>query len=474
MTVILSRLFAVATLAAVMAMGQPVLATGSARDSGQAAAAPTSPTLEHRLSNGMKVLVREDRRAPTVVHMVLYRVGAIDEANGLTGISHVLEHMLFKGTRQLGVGEFSRRVAARGGRENAFTSRDYTGYFQQVHRSHLPEMMTLEADRMANLQFPDEEFAREIKVVMEERRWRTEDRAQSLVYEQLMASAFVASPYRNPVVGWMNDLESMTAEDVRDWYRRWYSPSNAVLVIAGDVSAQAVVALAESTYGALPSRAVPARKPQAEPEQRGVRRSSVKAPAENPYLLMGFKVPRLVDPDRDGEAFALEMLAAVLDADENGRLTRHLVRESRIANQAGAGYGLTGRGPSLFLLDGTPANGRNVAELERALRDEVARIAREGVRDDELQRIKAQYVAGRIYKRDSVMAQAMEIGGLEMSGHSHRDADRILERIREVTAEQVKAVAGKYFGDDALTVVTLLPQPLDPSAPRRPAPALRH
>jgi zinc protease len=439
-----------------------------------ASAESVAVTVERTLPNGMKVLVREDRRAPTVVHLVLYRIGAVDELNGLTGISHVLEHMMFKGTKTLAVGEFSRRVAERGGRENAFTSRDYTGYFQQIHRSHLTEMMKLEADRMANLVVEDQEFAREIKVVMEERRWRTEDRAQSLVYEQLMATAFTASPYRRPVVGWMSDLESMTAADIRDWYRRWYTPSNAILVVAGDVSADEVWKLAQETYGRIEASPMPERKPQREPEQRGVRRVSVKAPAENPYLMMGFKAPRLADVERDSEPYALEMLAAVLDADENGRLTRNLVRGSRVANQAGAGYGMTGRGPALFVLDGTPSEGQDTAALEKALRAEIARIAEEGVREDELQRIRAQYVAGQIYKRDSVMAQAMEIGGLEVSGYSHRDADRILERIRAVTAADIQAVARKYFDEDSLTVVTLLPQPIDPNAQRRPPPATRH
>ncbi|MCM5571710.1 insulinase family protein [Burkholderiaceae bacterium FT117] len=448
----------------------PAVAPTPAASSTTAAAV----TFERTLPNGMKVLVREDRRAPTVVHLVLYRIGSIDELNGLTGISHVLEHMMFKGTKSLAVGEFSRRVAERGGRENAFTSRDYTGYFQQIHRSHLAEMMRLEADRMANLVVDDEEFAREIRVVMEERRWRTEDRASALVYEQLMAGAFVASPYRKPVVGWMSDLESMTAADVRDWYAQWYTPSNAVLVVAGDVSADEVWALAEQTYGRIDAKPVPPRKPQDEPAQRGIRRLAVEAPAENPYLMMGYKVPRLADVENEAEPYALEMLAAVLDGDENGRLTRNLVRGSRVASEVGASYGLTGRGPALFLLDGTPSEGQDTASLERALRAEIARIADEGVREDELQRIRAQYVAGQIYKRDSVMAQAMEIGGLEVSGYSHRDADRILDKVRAVTAADVQAVARKYFGDDALTVVTLKPQPIDPKAQRRPPPAGRH
>lgn len=438
------------------------------------APAPVTPVFERTLPNGMKVIVKEDHRAPTVVHLVLYRVGSIDEVNGRTGVAHALEHMMFKGTKKIGPGEFSRRVAERGGRENAFTSRDYTGYYQQIGARHLSEMMQLEADRMVNLRLTAEEFDKEIRVVMEERRWRIEDRAQSQVYEQLMASAFVASPYRTPTAGWMSDLESMKVDDLKDWYRDWYTPSNAVLVVAGDVSGEAVWRLAERTYGRIPARALPVRKPQREPEQRGVRRSWVKAQAENPYVIMGFKVPKLEDVERDVEPYALEVLSAVLDADENGRLTRDLVRGTRVANRAGAGYDMSGRGPTLFMLDGTPAAGRNTEEVERALRDEVARIARDGVRPEELERIKTQYVASRIYQRDSVMSQAMEIGVLEVIGMSHRDADRILERIRAVTAEQVQAVAQKYFGDDALTVVTLLPQPISNDAPKRPPAGVRH
>ncbi len=436
--------------------------------------AAAAQTTERMLDNGMKVLVIEDHRAPTVAHMVWYRAGSFDETNGRTGVAHVLEHLMFKATRTLAPGEFSRRVAAMGGRENAFTARDYTGYFQQVHRDRLAEVMALEADRMRNLVLDEQEFAREIRVVMEERRWRTDDRATALVYEQLMASAFQASPVRTPIVGWMSDLQAMTVDDARAWYEAWYAPNNALLVVAGDVEPEAVFALARETYGTIPARTLPARKPQEEPAQRGVRRLWVKAPAENPYLLMGFRAPTLRDVDQDSDPYALEMLAAVLDLDENGRLTRSLVRDTRVANDAGASYDMIARGPVLFLLSGTPAQGRSTEELERALLAQVRRIADEGVTDAELQRVKTQYVAGRVYQRDSVFGQAMEAAGLESVGFSHRDADRVLERIRAVTPEQVRAVAQRWFDEDALTVVTLLPQPIEPGAGARPPAGLRH
>ncbi len=441
-----------------------------------ALAAVTAPShaqsVERTLSNGLKVVVIPDHRAPTVAHMVWYRAGSIDEVNGRTGVAHVLEHMMFKGTKTIAPGEFSARVAALGGRENAFTSRDYTGYFQQVQKSKLADVMKLEADRMNNLVLAKEEFAKEIQVVMEERRWRTEDQAQSLVYEQLMASAFTTSPYRRPIIGWMDDLAAMTVDDARDWYQTWYTPSNAVLVVAGDVDPAEVMKLAEEGYGQIKPHALPARKPQVEPQQRGRRTVAVKAPADNPYVAMGFHVPKLVKVSEDVEPYALELLAAALDADENGRLTRNIVRGSRIANQAGAGYDMTSRGPSLFILDGTPAAGHTTAEVEAALRAEIARIAADGLTDEEIGRIKTQYVAARIYKRDSIFAQGMEAAQLEMLGFSYDDADRILERVRSVTSAQVQAVAKKYFGDDTLTVATLLPQPV--GVPRKHGPVTSH
>jgi zinc protease len=460
---------------AVAGLALGVAASPSWSQSASPGVAAGAQAVERMLSNGMKVLIKRDDRAPTVAHMVWYRAGSIDEVNGRTGVAHVLEHMMFKGTKTLAPGEFSRRVAAMGGRENAFTSRDYTGYYQQVHKSRLAEVMSLESDRMANLQLSADEFAKEIRVVMEERRLRTEDRASALLYEQLNAAVFIAHPYGRPVVGWMSDLQSMTVEDARDWYDTWYSPSNAILVVAGDVDPDAVMKLAEQTYGRFPARALPARKPQTEPPQLGLRRLLVKAPAENPYVSMAFRVPRLESVDGDREPYALELLSTLLDGGESTRFTREIVRGSRVANRAGAGYDMTQRGPAVFILDGTPAEGRSTDEVERAMRAEIARIARDGVPQAELDRVKVQYVAQQVYKRDSVFAQAMELAGLEIVGLSHRDADRILEKVRSVTVDEVRAVAGKYFGDDALTVATLVPQPIgDKRAPAAAAPGLRH
>jgi zinc protease len=429
---------------------------------------------ERKLANGLRVIVKEDHRAPTVAHMVWYGAGSMDEVSGESGVAHVLEHMMFKGTKTVKSGEFSRRIAAAGGSENAFTNRDYTAYFQQVPKAALPLMLQLEADRMSNLLVTEAEFSREIKVVMEERRLRTEDQPHALVAEALNAAAYFAHPYRRPVIGWMNDLENMRYLDARNWYARWYVPNNAFVVVVGDVDADEVFALAQKYYGRIKARPLPERKPQLEPEQRGARRMVVKAPAELPYLLMGWKCPVLRDVDKDWRPYALEVLAGVLDGNESARLNQSLVRNSRIASEVGAGYEPTARGPGMCYLEGTPSQGRSAAELETGLRAELARLVEGGVTAEELDRVKAQVVASQIFKRDSIFGQAMEIGQFETAGLSHRDIDRVLERIKAVTAEQVRAVAKQYFVDDDLTVVVLDPQPLDQAKQRSAAPGVRH
>ncbi len=428
---------------------------------------------EQQLANGLRVIVKEDHRAPTVAHMVWYRAGSMDETNGTTGVAHLLEHMMFKGTPTTGAGEFSRLVAAAGGRDNAFTSKDYTAYFQQVPKQKLAQMMQLEADRMRHLTLDAKEFAQEIKVVMEERRLRTEDQPQALLGEQMGAMAFQAHPYRVPVIGWMNDLESMTVQDARNWYERWYVPNNAFVVIVGDVDHRAVFKLAEKYYGPLKPRALPARKPQDEPGQSGMRRLTVKAPADLPVVLMAYKVPVLRDVEKDVDPYALEMLASVLDGHEAARFSKSLIREQRLAVSAGVGYDATARGPGLFYLQGSPSEGRTRAELEAGFRAEITRIVKDGVDADELARARAQLVASQIYKLDSMFAQAMEIGQLETAGISYRQDKRIIEKLQSVSAEQVRAVAQNYLRDEQLTVAELDPQPL-PQTPRVPSATPRH
>lgn len=439
--------------------------------------AQTTPKVEQfTLANGMTVIVKPDRRAPTAAHMLWVRVGSIDEVDGTSGVAHVLEHMLFKGTATTKPGEFSRRVAALGGRDNAFTSRDATGYHQQIPSSKLEDVMRLEADRFANNQWVDDEFKREIEVVKEERRSRTEESPRALMFEAATALTFTASPYRRPIVGWMSDLDAMTPQDARDFYQRWYVPGNAAVVVTGDVDAQEVKRLAEKYYGPIAARPVPARKPRAEPVQTGAKRMDFKGVASQAYVSLSFKVPKLqaadfADDKAGRDALALTVLAAVLDGYSGARLNRALEQDNgtgRVADSSDAYNGLLGRGPQLFVLAGVPAPGKTADQLAAALRQQIALIAQSGVSDAELNRVKVQWVASETYKLDSVFNQARELGSNWVNGLP-LDADaRLIAKLRSITSAEVQAVAAKYFGDDQMTVATLVPQPLDPNAVRKP------
>lgn len=439
---------------------------------GLVAGVAPAASFERTLGNGLKVIVKTDHRAPVVVSQVWYRAGSMDETYGETGVAHVLEHMMFKGTAAVPAGEFSRRIAAAGGRENAFTSRDHTAYFQTLQKDRLELAFELEADRMANLVLSGEEFAREIQVVMEERRLRTEDNPHALLYEHLMATAYQTHPYRHPVIGWMDDLRQMTVEDARRWYARWYAPNNATVVVVGDVDPERVFALAERHFGTLPARELPLRKASGERRGVGPRQVTVKAPAKLPAVLLAWQAPRLVDPARDWEPYALEVLAGVFDGHASARLPQVLVKEKRLAVDVGAGYDPVSRGPALFLMSATPAEGQSVEAVVAALKAEIERLARDGVEERELARVKAQVLASQVFRLDSLFYQAMQIGEWENAGLGHRAIEQRYAGLREVTAEQVREVARKYFNDDRLTVAVLEPLPLPEGKARTAVPAM--
>ena len=418
---------------------------------------------EFELGNGLKLIVKEDHRAPVVVSQVWYKVGSSYEHNGITGISHQLEHMMFKGTENLGPNEFSQIIAANGGRENAFTGRDYTAYFQTLEKDRLEVSFRLEAERMRKLVIDEAELLKEHEVVAEERRMRTEDNPHALVREAFNATAFVNSPYHHPVIGWMSDIKNYNADDLRDWYQKWYAPNNATVVIVGDVEPDAVYALAKQYFGPLKPEVTAIVKPQIEVEQRGKRIIEVHAPAELPYFMMGWKVPvvNTAKTDELWETYALEMLAGILDGGNSARFSRDLVRGDEIAASVGAGYGLFSRLDDVFVVVGTPVKGKTVAELQQAVFAQIDKLKTEPVNEQELNRIKTQVVANAVYERDSVFYQAMQIGMLETIGMDWRLTDAYVENVQAVTAEQVQAVAKKYFIDKSLTIAELIPEPIN-------------
>ena len=422
----------------------------------------------YQLANGMKVLVQPDHRSPVVVSQVWYKVGGSYEQR-VTGVSHALEHMMFKGTPSHPAGEFSEIIAANGGSENAFTGMDYTAYFQRIAADRLELCLQLEADRMRNLVLDESEFKKEIEVIKEERRSRTDDDPVSLTHEQFKAVAYTSSTYGQPIIGWMDDLHNMSIQDMRDWYATWYAPNNATLVVAGDVEPQAVLALAQKYFGPLqPSQLKPPR-PRVEVPQTGERRLVVKVPAEVPYLVMGYKVPVLktIAETDEWEVYALDMLAGVLDGGNSSRLANDLIRGQSIASSAGAGYDLSARQQSLFMLDASPTGDTTIAQLEAALRQQVKKIQTQPPSASEMERVKVQVMASKVYEQDSVFYQAMQLGTLETVGLGWQKKADYLKKMQAVTAEQVQAVAKKYLVDEGLTVAQLVPLPIDPNQPPR-------
>lgn len=437
------------------------------------------------LSNGMKVLVVENHRAPVVVSQIWYKVGASYEHDGITGISHVLEHMMFKGTEKHPAGEFSEIIAANGGEENAFTGQDYTAYFQKIANDRLELCLEMEADRMRNLVFDEKEFLKELEVVKEERRLRTDDKPTALTYERFNAVAYTNSPYRRPIVGWMEDLDTLTVDDARRWYQTWYAPNNATLVVAGDVEARDVFRLAKRYFGQVAASEIPQLKPRHETKQYGTQRLTVELPAKIPYLVMGYKAPVLRMPEGDGqedagqgeagqektsesdagpeewELYALEVLAGVLDGGSSARFSDRLVRGQQLASSASASYGMSALHETLFTLSAVPNEGVAVEDLESAIREQLDDLKENKPGEDELDRVKAQVVASQVYKQDSTFYQAMEIGMLDTIGLPWQIKDEYVDKVLAVTAEQVQQVAKKYLVDESLTVAVLEPLPIE-------------
>ncbi|VAW46149.1 FIG015547: peptidase, M16 family [hydrothermal vent metagenome] len=415
---------------------------------------------EYQLDNGMHVVVKEDHRAPVVVHQVWYRVGGNYEQPGKTGLSHMLEHMMFKGTKSLKPGEFSKIVSKLGGQENAFTSANFTAYYQVVGKQHLERVMELESDRMRNLIIDDEEFYKERDVVTEERRWRLEDKPNSKLYEQFNAVAFLNSPARNPVIGWMTDIRSYTPQDMRDWYKQWYAPNNATLVVVGDVEPKQVLAFAQKYYGKYQAETIPTLKPQTEIKQEGMRRIELKGATKVPSLQMGFHVPSLVTaktPEEKQEVYALSMLSSILDDGDSSRLPTSIVREQKIASSVSSYYSSASRLTTLFQLSGTPTTGHTVEEVEKALLAEIEKLKTDKVSKQEMERVWAMSEASYVYAQDSTQAQAMMLGRLLSVGLPADILDDWIEQLRTVTPEQIQAVAQKYLHSDNLTVGTLYP-----------------
>jgi len=436
------------------------LLAGLACYSMAAAALAAQPTHEYTLANGLKVIVREDHRAPVAVSQLWYKVGSSYEGPGQTGLSHVLEHMMFKGSSKLGPGEASRVLRDLGAEENAFTSDDYTAFYQVLARDRLPVALEMEADRMATLALPESEFTREIEVIKEERRLRTDDKPSQKAFELFKAAAYPSSSYRTPTIGWMADLQRTTVEDARDWYRTWYTPNNATLVVVGDVQPEEVKALAERFFGGIPQRPVPVAKRPMELAEPGERRLTLPVRTQLPSLLMAFNVPGAATAADPRSVQALRLTVALLDGGYSARMASRLERGAEVVSGSSASYDAYDRGDSLFILSATPNTEKHktLADAEKALWGLLDDLKRTPPSAQELERVRAQYIAGLVYDRDSITAQATAIGQLETVGLPWTLLDTEMDALNQVTPADIQQAARTYFTHSRLTVAHVLPE----------------
>jgi zinc protease len=417
-----------------------------------ASAAFTEETLgdkvyETTLTNGLKVILLENHKAPVVTAQVWYRVGSRNEAWGKTGLSHLLEHMMFKGSKRFTAEQFVRIIEENGGKNNAFTSHDYTAYFVNISADRAAIPLEFEADRMRNAIFDEKEFSTEKKVVLEERRLRTEDNPQSYLHEQVLATAYQVHPYHWPIIGWMEDLERLTLADAREYYNQYYSPANAFLIVAGDFSRQELLPKIEQAFGHLLATHAPHQGIGREPIQKGERRIAIKREGLVPALMMGYHVPNLKNPD----SYVLEVIEAILSSGKSSRFYEHLIREKQVALRADAHHSLTSLDPSLFFISAEILAGKDLMTLEKAIDEEIMRLQTELVTPEELSKAKNQMEARFIYGQDSVFYQAMVLAQHEIAATWKR-IDDYLPAIRRVTIDDVMRVARQYLIPENRTV----------------------
>jgi zinc protease len=420
------------------------------------------------LPNGLKVVLLENHKAPLVTFQVWYRVGSRNEAWGKTGLSHMLEHMMFKGTERVGPGEFSRIIQENGGNDNAFTSHDCTAYFENLSSDRIHVAIDLEADRMRNLMLREEHFRTERMVVMEERRLRTEDNPQAVLIEQMMATAFEIHPYHWPIIGWMEDIARFTLDDLKTYYKTYYNPINAILVVVGDFKKEELLPKIEKAFGLYPKGLAPNQEKDKDPPQIGERRIFVKKEAQLPSIVMGYHVPNL----RERDSYVLEVIANVLSGGKSSRLYQSLVREKRLVLSADADYSLLSRDPSLFILSADLLPNKEVAEAEQALDQEIERLKKELVGKQELEKTKNQIEASFVFGQDSIFNQAMLLARHEIA-LSWKAIDDYIPSIRNVTPEDIQRAAKRYLIPDNRTVGILIPLPPKEDKPAPTGPSIK-
>lgn len=412
-------------------------------------------TFETTLKNGLKVIIREDHRSPMVMTQIWYAVGSSDESGNLLGISHILEHMMFKGTQKVPNDEFTRLSRMYGGSINASTFTNYTNYYQLYPKTYFPLALELEADRMRNLLLRQQDFEPEVKVVMEERRLRTDDNPRSLAFERFKWIAYPTSHYRQPVIGHMKNLQNIQLKDVKKWYQDWYTPNNAVLIIVGDVDAENALRQVQKYFGDIPSRTTPPRNDVLEFDRVGYRHMELNLAVKVPNLYMAWNVRSLATAKNPQDAYALTIIKNVLDSGISSRLQDRLVRDKKVLTALSVSYDPYNRGDSLFSVSALPADGISLQEAEKAIQDEINILKTELIQPKEVERVTAKFVANLIYSQDDIVGQSKMIGNLEINGLSYRLIDQLPQHFETVTPQDIQRVANIYFVRDNLSTLYL-------------------
>lgn len=412
-------------------------------------------TFETTLKNGLKVIIREDHRSPMVMTQIWYAVGSSDESGNLLGISHILEHMMFKGTQKVPNDEFTRLSRMYGGSINASTFTNYTNYYQLYPKTYFPLALELEADRMRNLLLRQQDFEPEVKVIMEERRLRTDDNPRSLAFERFKWIAYPTSHYRQPVIGHMKNLQNIQLKDVKKWYQDWYTPNNAVLIIVGDVDAENALRQVQKYFGDIPSRTTPPRNDVLEFDRVGYRHMELNLAVKVPNLYMAWNVRSLATAKNPQDAYALTIIKNVLDGGISSRLQDRLVRDKKVLTALSVSYDPYNRGDSLFSVSALPADGISLQEAEKAIQDEINILKTELIQPKEVERVTAKFVANLIYSQDDIVGQSKMIGNLEINGLSYRLIDQLPQHFETVTPQDIQRVANIYFVRDNLSTLYL-------------------
>lgn len=412
-------------------------------------------TFETTLKNGLKVIIREDHRSPMVMTQIWYAVGSSDESGNLLGISHILEHMMFKGTQKVPNDEFTRLSRMYGGSINASTFTNYTNYYQLYPKTYFPLALELEADRMRNLLLRQQDFEPEVKVIMEERRLRTDDNPRSLAFERFKWIAYPTSHYRQPVIGHMKNLQNIQLKDVKKWYQDWYTPNNAMLIIVGDVDAENALRQVQKYFGDIPSRTTPPRNDVLEFDRVGYRHMELNLAVKVPNLYMAWNVRSLATAKNPQDAYALTIIKNVLDSGISSRLQDRLVRDKKVLTALSVSYDPYNRGDSLFSVSALPADGISLQEAEKAIQDEINILKTELIQPKEVERVTAKFVANLIYSQDDIVGQSKMIGNLEINGLSYRLIDQLPQHFETVTPQDIQRVANIYFVRDNLSTLYL-------------------